>query len=256
MKKLALWAAAAAVGLSAAVPAAAADMGAIYKAPPVPVFTWSGFFVGGYFGKAWGSTTWLENESSSATGGIAAPGFTDSSFSENDWLGGGQFGFDYQTGWVVWGAYVDAGAGNIAGSSGCFSQLAGTSQACSSSINAVGSAGARLGVAVDRVLLYGVAGWAWANERNTNACYNCGPANLATNAQVMNGWTAGAGVEYAFAGNWSAFAQYNYIDFGTWGSNFSDGAVSNLPVFTENIRQNLSIFKSGINFRFGQPNVY
>jgi len=240
--------------------AIAADMDLLYKAPPPePVFTWSSFFIGGHFGKAWGSTSWYENESSSATGGIAAPGFTDASFSESNWLGGGQIGFDYQTGWIVWGAWADASGGNISGSSGCFSEVVGTAQTCKTSISALGTATARLGIALDRALLYGLVGWAWANERHENACNTCGAGGVATLAispEVMNGWTVGVGGEYALTRNWSAFAQYNYIDFGTWGSNFNNVPAVILPTFTENIRQSLSIFKVGINYRFGQPNAY
>ena len=33
-------------------------------------------------------------------------------------------------------------------------------------------------------------------------------------SQSRSGWTLGAGVEYAFAPNWSAFVEYNHFDFG------------------------------------------
>jgi opacity protein-like surface antigen len=34
------------------------------------------------------------------------------------------------------------------------------------------------------------------------------------------GWAVGVVAEWAFAGNWTAFAEYNYLDFGTPGVNF------------------------------------
>jgi hypothetical protein len=42
-----------------------------------------------------------------------------------------------------------------------------------------------------------------------------------SSTQWRTGWTFGAGVEYAFAQNWSAFIEYNFLDFGTKAANSS-----------------------------------
>ena len=47
------------------------------------------------------------------------------------------------------------------------------------------------------------------------------PGIASANASsTPSGWTDGVVVEWAFAGNWTAFAEYNYVDFGTPGVNF------------------------------------
>jgi outer membrane immunogenic protein len=253
--------AAAAFAVIAAGPAAAADIAArpLYKAPPpLPAFTWSGLFIGGHGAYAWGNTKWSENEL--GTGG-GPPGFQDASFTERDWLIGGQAGFNYQltASPIVWGIWADDSAGKLKSSaSSCFPEIAGTVQSCSSTVHNIGTLVGRVGFAFDRTMIYALGGWAWgAGVDQANSCAGAacavGAGIAGTNFQSIFGYTVGGGIEYAFAGNWSVFAQYNYIDFGTWGENFANPATS--LTFTENIRQNISVVKFGINFRFGQPTV-
>ena len=59
------------------------------------------------------------------------------------------------------------------------------------------------------------------------------------------GWTAGAGVEYAFAPAWSAKLEYNYMDFG-------NDAVSFAPGTLTNIDQQIHAVKFGVNYKFGR----
>ena len=58
----------------------------------------------------------------------------------------------------------------------------------------------RVGYAADRVLFYGTAGGAFGNIE---------PAPMAgSSSRPKAGWTAGAGVEVAFADNWTARVEY------------------------------------------------
>jgi opacity protein-like surface antigen len=67
-------------------------------------------------------------------------------------------------------------------------------------------------------------------------------------------FVVGAGVEYAFAPNWSAKLEYNYVDLG------SDKAVLegniNVPpmagpyYLSSTIEQTMQIAKIGVNYRF------
>ena len=71
--------------------------------------------------------------------------------------------------------------------------------------------------------------------------------------RIVRSWRSGAqvggGVEWAFAGNWTAFAEYNYLDFGTSGMNFTPAVGA--ATFPINIKQNINSFMVGINYRFG-----
>ncbi|MFL6820828.1 MAG: outer membrane protein, partial [Bradyrhizobium sp.] len=56
----------------------------------------------------------------------------------------------------------------------------------------------------------------------------------------------GAGLEYMFAPNWSAKAEYQYYDFGS--TTFVSGPA---PIVGARIRDDEHTAKVGINYRFG-----
>ena len=68
------------------------------------------------------------------------------------------------------------------------------------------------------------------------------------------GWTAGAGVEFALDSNWSAKAEYLFIDLGD-GSCTTDCAIQNPngPALIPNVavRFNESLVRAGIDYKFG-----
>jgi outer membrane immunogenic protein len=69
---------------------------------------------------------------------------------------------------------------------------------------------------------------------------------LANATTTPSGWTVGGGVEWAFAGNWSAFAEYNYLDFGTSGVRFTAGGGR-----SHKHQADINSFMVRINYRFG-----
>jgi outer membrane immunogenic protein len=97
-------------------------------------------------------------------------------------------------------------------------------------------------------LFYGTAGGAFANMQTT---FGSG-----TNTKTQAGCTAGTGVEWAFADNWTAKAEYLYVDLGTFNGVCSTGACEGaapgtggppLP-FSASLVENL--FRVGVNFKF------
>ena len=66
--------------------------------------------------------------------------------------------------------------------------------------------------------------------------------------ETRTGWTVGIGGEYAFTNYVSAFAEYNYYDFGTRTLTFLDP----VGAFNDNIsiRERQSVAKVGLNFRW------
>jgi outer membrane immunogenic protein len=66
------------------------------------------------------------------------------------------------------------------------------------------------------------------------------------------GWTAGAGVEYAFTNNWTLGAEYLYADLGK--SSFST-PIATVAAFdglsaSGHISYNASIFRAIVNYKF------
>ena len=139
-------------------------------------------------------------------------------------LAGGQIGANYQAGSWVFGVEADASWADLTGNTACASGIVGVAANCRAKVDALGTFAGRLGFALDRVLLYGKGGIAFANDKyelNSIAAYR---AN-----ETRWGWMAGAGIEYSFTDNWSAKIEYNYLDFGTRAVRFTDTTGTFFP---------------------------
>ena len=103
----------------------------------------------------------------------------------------------------------------------------------------------RVGYAWDRWMLYGKGGVAIVGDR-----YHASDA-LQTYAfdgtEDRLGWTAGAGIEWAFTPLWSVKLEYDYYWFGQRSVLFDDSTILmiNAPV---NITQNIQVVTLGVNF--------
>jgi outer membrane immunogenic protein len=184
--------------------------------PIIPPFTWSGIYIGANGGYSWGKVT-----------PTAPAGLT--SFNANGIVAGGTIGGNIQAGAFVFGAEGDFDWDNIKGSpSGC--------PGCQVTSQWLATARGRVGVALDRVLIYGTGGAAFQQLKFSAVP----PAVLVATSATSNpfGWTAGGGVEYAFSPNWSIKAEYLYINF----NNKTVGPA------TFNLIENVA--RGGINYRF------
>lgn len=76
---------------------------------------------------------------------------------------------------------------------------------------------------------------------------------LAGASSTQAGWTIGAGVEGAIAGNWTAKLEYLYVDLGTVNSTFAGVAPFAPLVTSTHVTDN--IVRAGVNYRFGGPVV-
>jgi outer membrane autotransporter protein len=103
----------------------------------------------------------------------------------------------------------------------------------------------RVGAAFDRLLLYGKGGLALARD---NSSLTDLAGSSSSTSLTRTGWTAGAGLEYALDGNWSAKIEYDYLGFGSKALSFDTPLLG--PV-TSNSTLNVQEVKAGINFRFG-----
>ena len=74
------------------------------------------------------------------------------------------------------------------------------------------------------------------------------------------GWLLGFGVEYAFTPNWTAFIEYDYMQFDRKSTDFRVNPLiteGTALVVNADIKNTLSIAKVGINYKFdyGAPVV-
>ncbi|WP_236000310.1 outer membrane protein [Bradyrhizobium uaiense] len=218
--------------------AIAADLPAspAYKAPApaVAVYNWTGFYVGGNAGYGWGNQDPLV---------LFSNRFDRASFDINGGMIGGTLGAQIQQGYVVLGLEGDIDWANISGSSVVTPRIFGLGQGVtlntSSSISALATARARVGVAMNNVLLYVTGGGAFVKSSanaSTIAGVPCGTLGVlpCSGSSWRPGISAGLGVEYGLTPNWSLKAEYLYTK------------VVGTGVSTDD----LNIVRAGVNYRF------
>jgi outer membrane immunogenic protein len=241
----------------AAGPAMSADLPlrSVYKAPPPPAvwFDWSGFYVGGHVGYGWGDADIADFTLSYKKVLLPARSIDAEGF-----LGGVQGGWNYQFGPFVLGAELEFSWSDIKGDvtsaivAGKGQGQGAGSTSLSSNATWISTAAARFGYAWDGFLVYGKIGAAFAQfDYDNNITFTVGRTTTVGNASASDtrsGWIVGTGVEWAFASDWSAKAEYNYMDFGSRKVDFA--SFGGGPVSLD-IDQRISVIKAGVNYHFG-----
>jgi outer membrane immunogenic protein len=189
----------------------AADLG-LPSPQPVPIpayipFSWTGLYAGGNVGLAWTQGNFTDSLGNTFTGNNAQ-GIV--------FTGGGQIGANYQVNyWLVVGieATFDAMTRNNNTSDAIFIQAPQTSVRVSVTDSWLTTVAARVGlVATERALFYAKGGGAWVGGNEfTVTNVNTGDSISGSNNSTAGGWLAGAGFEYAFAPNWTAKVEYDFI---------------------------------------------
>lgn len=221
--------------IAAATPGWAADL--VQKAPafaPVAAVNWTGLYLGGHLGYGQGPARISDP---------VAPGpGLDTQLKGA--LGGGQIGFNYQTGAMVFGVEADISASDIDGTS-TFIDPTGDVSTFNTQVRWTALVTGRIGYAMDRALLYVKGGVAFGGFR-VNAA-NITDATAGSARFNRTGWTLGGGLEYALSGPWSLRGEYDYLNFPTRNFSMTDatGAVA-----AGALRQHLHQFKLGLNYRF------
>jgi outer membrane immunogenic protein len=166
-------------------------------------YSWMGPYLGINGGYSWGNTTNNPTKPSGFAGGI-------------------QGGYNWQTGQFVFGGETDL---QLSAAEDTFAPW--------KFVNPwFGTTRARAGIALNNVLFYGTGGFAYGGLRAEMAGV--------TEARTLYGWAAGLGLEVGFTPNWSAKAEYLYVDLSD--RNYVLTATQN------GLESNLLRF--GVNYRF------
>jgi outer membrane immunogenic protein len=237
--------------------------------PPPPVFTWTGLYVGAYGGGEITRTSYdtalsapfagLSHLTPADIAGVDAAG--SQSISRGGFTAGAEAGYNYQIGMFVLGVETDVGgvtgdtrsvrSGFITGGTGVFFPSL-VSQNADNGL--FGTVRGRLGIAFDRVLIYGTGGFAYTSGSYSFRYFDgLTPATGFSSANVNVGWTAGGGLEYSLTDNVSVKGEFLYTQFGR---STTSGVITNtaLPAFTNpyvtSARVQEYTARLGLNYHF------
>jgi outer membrane immunogenic protein len=212
------------------------------KALPAPVaYDWTGLYGGFHWGTAIGAST----ASTGATRGFLG----ETQVSEAGLVGGGQVGFNWQFAptWLVglegdfgylrtdrtfadWNEFVQVGV----------------------KTSWYGTARARLGYVTGPSLLYLTGGAAFVRIDDTfGGSTTFAGLAPATSSTTKAGWTIGGGIETKLSHNWSATAEYLYVDAGS--TSFASNPFTVANSDTTTVKHSFHLLKSGVNYKFGGP---
>src|SRR5712675_1284308 len=290
MKRIVLTAAFAALGSASAL---AADLPArtYAKAQAAPAYNWSGWYGGLNAGWVGGSGRVSNDASivSTSTAPVNAEamvlGATNTAGTSIGFIGGGQFGYNYQFSHL----FVAGFEADIQGLSGAHKQSSSvtplrenresdniapvvTNSTTTRDLSYLGTLRARVGVlVVPSFLLYATGGLAYGGVKSdatiaqsvTNT-KNPPPSTLTSGSfsGTRVGYVVGGGGEWMLSSNWSAKLEYLHYDLGS--ATYATGGLANnleqarlqgsgtaAVATSSKVRFNDNIVRVGVNYHFG-----
>jgi outer membrane immunogenic protein len=259
--------------LLASASAVALTCSAAMPTQAAPAYNWTGFYIGGNIGGAWG------NSDPKLTGDPTADPFELSgtvgappTLHPKGFIGGGQIGYNWQLGNLLVGAEADFDSLHASGTASISPFFIGKSGqntvTWSSGYDWLFTAGPRLGVlATPNWLLYITGGLAATRVHDSVTCTaserDCSNRNGLFPPPQMFTWSGsttltggffGGGIETMFLPHWTARAEFLYAHFPDTtpvSANITTGSTLIPPLFSFN--HDLSVFRFGINYNFGGP---
>lgn len=173
-----------------------------------PAFSWTGFYAGVNAGYGFGGFT-----------GVGSGIFSDPS----GFVGGAQIGYNYQVNQMVIGLETDLQ----------YTGVSGKNAAAKGRLPYFGTVRGRLGIAIDRLMPYVTAGYAYGGTNLT-------VGGAGSSSTLHHGYVIGGGLEYAFTNNWTAKVEGLYMDLG------EKRVLGN----TRKIGLESGIVRAGVNYKF------
>jgi outer membrane immunogenic protein len=227
--------------------ASAADM--YLKAPsppPPPSDTWTGFYIGADAGGAWARDV----VSPTIADGGAFPR-SNTFKNANGGFYGGDIGYNFQSGPVVFGVEGDLGYMAIRTNA---ADPGGGTEVDFLNNGLYGDVTGRLGLAFDHGLIYAKGGYAFFDGQ-ANTTTAVGGFTVGSTSTFSNGWTAGGGVEINVLPALSIKAEYLHFDFGSRTATLTPAAGT--PVFGYANALTVETVKVGLNLKlFGGGSAY
>ncbi len=251
---------------------------------PCPTCNWTGFYVGVNEATSIGHDRAHETVSLNPTGivgGVVPPGITNPltdvwhTESPTGFMAGGQAGFNWQTGSLVFGGEADWDWSGQRDSCSNVNFIASTVTAAPAAIGLTDSqkldwlatARGRIGWTENCFLWYVTGGVAWGRVESSYSfqgtqalgtiLFPTAPFAASTSA-TKTGWTVGGGVEstmswLGLSNRWSSKFEYLYVDLGSISNSFSIPVAGAAGTYTFSSSSQIRdhIVRFGINYRFG-----
>lgn len=247
------------------VPASGFAADLAVKAPPIiiPVYNWTGFYVGVNAGYAWSDGSFDFSGTDTGPGGfgsvLAAGGIPANGVDAgNGFTIGGQVGFNYQVGATVFGIEADLNWVDFGTQTSAITITAPgfvpVTTATQRSMDYFGTVRARAGfLPTERLYTYVTAGLAYGNPSMAfavTAPLANPPLAVAASDETNIGYTVGAGFEYAFADHWSFKTEYLYYDLGDTSATVFYNYGANRSSLIANASNTGNIVRGGVNYKF------
>jgi outer membrane immunogenic protein len=225
-------------------------------------FTWSGFYIGGTVGAGFGGASKsVDVQGFNYFPDNPVPGEVTKVGDDSAFIGGGEIGYNYAFNRLVAGIEADFSGFDLNANKIPPSSRAawGSDTRVSVSMSWLSTVRGRLGIAMDRWLLYGTGGVAFSDGeyRNHDFCKvapPCGGGLLDARGDMDTGWTVGGGAEFAWMANWTAKAEYLFVRFP--GEDYSGTAIYPPPRDPVTYKfsasaVDINIVRVGLNYKFG-----
>ncbi len=208
-----------------------------------PASSWTGFYIGA--NANWNFISADAKAPTQTINNVTHDGFNAGSQNGNGPGGGIQFGFDYQIDSIVLGIQAMT---SIAATDS--SKEFSSGEKLTTELTTFGSLNARIGYLLQPdVLAYGKGGLAFGSFKYTDKEGNGGYSGSSDDNRLQ-GWLVGGGVEWKFAPNWSAFAEYDYTMLGDNDIDLSYKNASWGNTYKYTFNQNIGSAVLGVNYRF------
>jgi outer membrane immunogenic protein len=222
----------------------AADMPV--KAPVAVAYTynWTGLYIGAHAGGGWSNPSYTNVANTSTFGGAAV----GSSFSQNGsgFIGGGQIGYNWQAGSLVYGVEASFSGSTIKANTTNF-----VDDLFENKLNSLLLVTGRLGYAYNNWLLYGKGGYAGGNRRVSVSDTGVVSPGIGSGSATAwhSGWTLGAGFEYGLTQNWILGLGYDFVSLGS--SRYQlDGTDGGGLSYLFDVKSNYHLVTTRLSYKF------
>jgi len=214
------------------------------KTPAAQVYNWTGFYIGANAGVG------LSRDPASVVIASTPAGGSSSVVGAVGAFGGGQIGYNWQTGNILFGVETDFQGAALQDDRTCtLTCMDFEANRYDQHLDWFGTARGRIGLTTGSVLGYVTGGLAYGGVTTANLVSVGASTTPFYWHQTRTGWTVGSGIEAALPGNWTGKVEYLYLDLG------SDRGI--LPLagtggVTSSIDYRQHIVRVGVNYRFGR----